>query len=995
MFNRKMLIVAILSLVYLNPAKASLNCSTQPTCESLGYTMESDANCAEDGYVYCPFDAKYKKCVRPVIKQDAFCANFNLSSCPANAQCYKCESPNGALYLFKGCEDGYLQQEYSCVKTYQTCVEAGLWDEGSEETCAGTIEITLPDATTKVCYYDCCEYIDEQACEAATANINSECTLKDGCYLPTDCKEGFYKEANDTNCSGGLYNTLSGIDANGCGYCATEFTSCEEAGYSSEPIANGVSKPIYTSSGRLQTFCVAPSNEDACREAFFNANCVEDEDGGYKANGCKQEVTSCEEGYTLVTDLAGCKGCKKDCEFDDLSACESAEKNANTTCKEDEEGCFVADTKCKTGFISDVALCEGEYLTAGLKDTDANGCGTCYESNCDYKTGDECQSKYTNSKCEETSTGGCFVPTGCKDGFYKEANGTNCAEGIYTELGGVDEYGCGYCATKFTSCEEAGYSSEPIANGKQLSVYLSNGSKARCMAPVDKDACTDAFFNSKCVDDGNGNYKADGCLQESVSSCEEGYQKITDAAGCSACKAVCEYYDEATCTQKNANSVCEPDTKGCYIATGCKANYYKEANSANCTQGEFSTLGGVDAYGCGYCATAHSTCEEAGYFTTNESCTDLSPEPWPVYSSNGGIMGCISCGSPKCAESEKSNSRCEAAYTNSICSQADDGCYKPTECKANYYKEANEATCGNLAEYIYTTISGADAYGCGYCASTYSTCEQAGYYTDAEACSVLNNPKVLYLTDGKETICQDCKSISCQYNDKGECESENANSECTESKYHEGCYAPTKCLENYATSCDEGYTLTEVDAYGCGTCKKNCTYADEAACEKANANSDCTNVDGCYELTGCKSGYTLTDGVCVLDKVRYDSEEACERANVVYDCVSDGNGKYITGNCIAKGGDCFEDNDHGDCMMDFYAKECPAVPGGYVPDCMYYTKAECEADNIYTESCLKYTTNNCWYPDKCLDKPYVSASCKTEQIFDHDNNRRGCWACLS
>lgn len=43
---------------------ADVNCEQLPDCAALGFSTEDDENCTDDGYLYCPFDTSYKKCVK-------------------------------------------------------------------------------------------------------------------------------------------------------------------------------------------------------------------------------------------------------------------------------------------------------------------------------------------------------------------------------------------------------------------------------------------------------------------------------------------------------------------------------------------------------------------------------------------------------------------------------------------------------------------------------------------------------------------------------------------------------------------------------------------------------------------------------------------------------------------------------------------------------------------------------------------------------------------
>ena len=56
-------------MILFSSQAVALNCEKQPTCEELGYSTQNNPNCLDDGYLICPFDSNYKKCV-----------NFNCES---------------------------------------------------------------------------------------------------------------------------------------------------------------------------------------------------------------------------------------------------------------------------------------------------------------------------------------------------------------------------------------------------------------------------------------------------------------------------------------------------------------------------------------------------------------------------------------------------------------------------------------------------------------------------------------------------------------------------------------------------------------------------------------------------------------------------------------------------------------------------------------------------------------------------------------------------
>ena len=114
----------------------------------------------------------------------------------------------------------------------------------------------------------------------------------------------------------------------------------------------------------------------------------------------------------------------------------------------------------------------------------------------------------------------------------------------------------------------------------------------------------------------------------------------------------------------------------------------------------------------------------------------------------------------------------------------------------------------------------------------------------------------------KNETCSDGSLVTCPFDSEyAKCVKKIANAElCTQFPLtscpdNATCYkCETETTTKYAfNACNEGYSANDNNT----GCNINCTYADETACENANANTDCTEVNGCYELTGCKEGYTL------------------------------------------------------------------------------------------------------------------------------------------
>ncbi len=79
-------ILILLVLLFTNVAEA-MNCQRLPDCESLGYSKAEDPNCADNGYLNCPFDQDYKVCVQYNCKALGFTESDKTSWCADLIEC--------------------------------------------------------------------------------------------------------------------------------------------------------------------------------------------------------------------------------------------------------------------------------------------------------------------------------------------------------------------------------------------------------------------------------------------------------------------------------------------------------------------------------------------------------------------------------------------------------------------------------------------------------------------------------------------------------------------------------------------------------------------------------------------------------------------------------------------------------------------------------------------------------------------------------------------
>ena len=103
--------VLFLMMILFSSQAVALNCKKQPTCAELNYSKDDDPQCAEDGYVLCPFDFSYKKCLQPDCESLGFTQSDksdwckNIAACPNNPNytaCIKATCEIGDVYYSDG-----------------------------------------------------------------------------------------------------------------------------------------------------------------------------------------------------------------------------------------------------------------------------------------------------------------------------------------------------------------------------------------------------------------------------------------------------------------------------------------------------------------------------------------------------------------------------------------------------------------------------------------------------------------------------------------------------------------------------------------------------------------------------------------------------------------------------------------------------------------------------------------------------------------------------
>ena len=74
-------------VVMLANVANAMDCEKVPTCEELGYSQDDDPYCADNGYMYCPLDRSYKKCVNMDCTKMGFTDSDKTSWCGKLIKC--------------------------------------------------------------------------------------------------------------------------------------------------------------------------------------------------------------------------------------------------------------------------------------------------------------------------------------------------------------------------------------------------------------------------------------------------------------------------------------------------------------------------------------------------------------------------------------------------------------------------------------------------------------------------------------------------------------------------------------------------------------------------------------------------------------------------------------------------------------------------------------------------------------------------------------------
>ena len=429
MLNQNTALYGILTFALASPVYASLNCTSHPSCESLGYSKTE--TCSDGKLIQCPFDTSYKKCVKELV-YDELCSQYPLAECPAGASCYKCENgkPN---YMAYGCSSGYTNLNGDCVKAYEDCSSAGYeYSDNRGKVCAASAEITLLDGSKTMCYTSCVDAYE-------------------------DCSAAGYGYENNTGmyCSGqGEITLLDGTTKTCYSNCVSVYEDCSAAGYgydNNEGLKCNVSDEITLPDGS-KTMCYDDCRIITCENKLYRT--CSDVGAGYVASTTAQSLMAKNEGWTCEAETVNltngstttCYNCKSACDaYGYYTRSELADFD-KIRC--DEKNVSIGSGKTTTCYHDCVSTSTGEPYN------EATVCGS-------YERGKYCVSEYKNIRGEKTECYSCVdVYAKCSDAGSKYSSavvsGKTCNKVTLLSGSCGETISCYYCNTPSTGGSSSG-----------------------------------------------------------------------------------------------------------------------------------------------------------------------------------------------------------------------------------------------------------------------------------------------------------------------------------------------------------------------------------------------------------------------------------------------------------------------------------------------------------------------------------------------------------
>ena len=354
-------------VIGISNANAELTCVAQPSCAMLGYSKTNVPNCT--GYIHCPFDTSYKKCVT-LDHTEGKCTGYSLADCPPHAKCEPCGS-----YKISSCADGYKV-----------------------------------DGDTCICATVCADRLTQKDIPLNAGPIKQSCNA---CGAVSDIITGW-------ECNSGYVNIS--------GECKQAYSGCEAAGYLSDRLANATCEDriVYTTDGsalRCYTNCT-------CNEGFIEKDheCVEFIDcSAYTLKTCPENATcstctdnydntthkfeKCNSGYKEQSGVCVCEKVCSDTFTGSIPANGTAVKEACTACGITSE--IVTGFTCNDGYVKKDGNCVPKI-------------------DCSSYPLNSCPDNATCSKCTDNDGNSSYRFDNCNSG-YKEQSGICVCEKVCSD----------------------------------------------------------------------------------------------------------------------------------------------------------------------------------------------------------------------------------------------------------------------------------------------------------------------------------------------------------------------------------------------------------------------------------------------------------------------------------------------------------------------------------------------------------------------------------
>ena len=1025
-WSKIMMCLVAVFVIGINNANADLQCVREPSCAMLGYSKANVENCT--GYIHCPFDTSYKKCVT-LDHTDGKCTGYSLTECPPHAKCEPCGS-----YKITSCRDGYKISGNTCICA-TTCTDRLTQNDiplnagpikQSCDACGAISDIitgwecnsgyvNVNDECKK--YYDSCEDAgfvpnkpDNATCSDQIVYLANADALK--CYSGCACNDGYVNVGTDIDsgmiceqfidCS--AYTLDKCPDNADCGTCTDnwgkttyQFNKCN-SGYAEQSGACVCEKVCLD-----KYIGTIPANATAVKEVC-------------EACGVATEIVTgwtCNSGYVKAGD--SCQNAYSSCE----AAGYLTNQKANATCS--TASIYLSNGSTKTCYKD--CKCNNNYV-------DVNGTCKLYYSRC------EDAGYLTNQKANATcSTASIYLSNGSTKTCYKDCKCNN----NYADVNGT-------CQVSHNTCEAAGYLTNPKANAtcSTTSIYLANGSQKTCYT-----AC-------KC----NNGYTGDPCV--CATTCSD---KITT-------KPENSHFNTGTCTACGVSST---------IKTGwsCDTGYHTSGSSCVCDKTCTDQITSKPANS-SYTTTTCAACGKnytinigwacnSGYTKTGNSCEKIADCSAHTLTSCPTNAVCSSCTSNSGANAGKTTYRfencannytlksgvcvCATTCSDRVSSKPDNSTYTTTTCTAcgvsstiktgwscntGYHISGSNCVCDKTCTDQITSKPANSSYTtttCTACGKNYTinigwACN-SGYTKIGNSCEKIVDCSAHTLTScPSNAVCSSCTQNSGTNAGKTTYKFESCANNYT--LKNGACVCATTCSDRVSSKPENSHFNTETctacgvsstikTGWSCNTgyhingntcvCDKTCT--DQITSKPAYSSYTYTSCTACGSIKDIATGWTCNSGYLKVGSICQKYYSSCEQAgyltsqkanaicSIASIYLSNGSTKTCYSGCTCKSG--YTTNSAGNCVC---ATSCADKYTGTLPAHAHYDTETCTACGVSSTiktgwSCdtgYVKVGNTCQkYYSSCeaanyLASPKTNATCSTTSIYLSSGSTKTCYS---